>query len=91
MTPFALAWRSLARQPARAWLGIAGVAIVSALLFDMLLLSGGLVVSFRDLLEGVGFDVRVTANRAFPAQGPRLEDADAIEEDASVEPRAGAN
>jgi hypothetical protein len=35
----AMAWRSLIRQPARASLGVLGVAAVGALLLDMLLLS----------------------------------------------------
>ena len=51
MSPFGFAWRSLSREPARASLGILGVAIVGALLFDMLLLSQGLLISFRDLLQ----------------------------------------
>jgi putative ABC transport system permease protein len=72
MTPLALAWRSLTRQPARAVLGIAGVAVVGALLFDMLLLSNGLQVSFRQLLDSVGFDVRVTATDALPGSGPMI-------------------
>ena len=38
-----------------------GIAAVGALLFDMLLLSRGLLVSFRELLDAAGFDVRVTA------------------------------
>jgi putative ABC transport system permease protein len=75
MSPAALAWRGLVRQPARGLLGIAGVTIVGALLFDMLLLSRGLVLSFGELLESVGFDVRVTATRALPGAGPGLEHA----------------
>jgi len=74
MKPRSLAWRSLTRQPARAWLGVVGIAVVCALLFDMLLLSRGLAVSFRDMLDDVGFDVRITANRAYPARGPRIAD-----------------
>jgi putative ABC transport system permease protein len=72
MRPFALAWRSLIRQPARTFLGVAGVAVVGALLFDMLLLSRGLAVSFAELLEGVGFDVRVTAGQFIPSRGPKI-------------------
>jgi ABC-type lipoprotein release transport system permease subunit len=68
--PFAA--RTLVRQPGRAAIGVLGVAAVGALLFDMLLLSRGLVVSFRDLLESVGFDVRVMATEATPLSGPRL-------------------
>jgi ABC-type lipoprotein release transport system permease subunit len=71
--PFA--WRSLVRQPGRALLGILGIAAVGALLFDMLLLSRGLLVSFRDLLEAAGFDVRVTAGEPPVTTGPRIADA----------------
>jgi putative ABC transport system permease protein len=63
---------SLVRQPARSVLGVCGVAAVGALLFDMLLLSRGLVLSFADLLERSGFDVRVLASDAPPMTGPRL-------------------
>lgn len=70
----AFAWRSLARQPARATLGILGVAAVGALLFDMLLLSQGLIISMRDLLDQLGFDIRVTATDAFPGSGPDIPD-----------------
>jgi putative ABC transport system permease protein len=70
-----MAWRSLVRQPARAALGILGVAAVGALLFDMLLLSHGLVVSMRDLLERTGYDVRVTATQELPRNGPRMREA----------------
>ena len=62
MSALKFAWRSLIRQPARALLGILGVAAVGALLFDMLLLSNGLVLSMRDLLDGAGYDIRVTAS-----------------------------
>lgn len=66
------------RQPARTALGILGVAAVGALLFDMLLLSRGLVISFRDLLDRSGFDVRVLATDAPPFTGPRIADASAV-------------
>jgi putative ABC transport system permease protein len=69
---FGFAWRSLARQPARATLGILGVAAVGALLFDMLLLSNGLVTSMRDLLQRSGFDIRVTATDTLPGAGPPI-------------------
>jgi putative ABC transport system permease protein len=72
MRPLSFAWRSLTRQPARAVLGIVGIAAVGALLFDMLLLSRGLVLSFGDLLESVGFDVRITATEALPSSGPPI-------------------
>lgn len=75
MNALAFAWRSLVRQPARAALGILGVAAVGALLFDMLLLSQGLVISMRDLLDQMGFDVRVTSTEQVPDRGPDIEDA----------------
>lgn len=78
MRSFGFAWRSLAREPARAALGIAGVAIVGALLLDMLLLSRGLVLSLREILRSTGFDVRVTATTALPGFGPPIGEATAV-------------
>jgi putative ABC transport system permease protein len=81
MNALGFAWRSLVRQPARATLGILGVAAVGALLFDMLLLSRGLIVSMQDLLERSGWDVRVSVGD-LPGGGLRvpnaLETAEAI-------------
>jgi putative ABC transport system permease protein len=68
--PFAA--RTLVRQPGRFAVGVLGIAAVGALLFDMLLLSRGLVVSFRDLLEQVGYDVRVMAGEVGPIGGSKL-------------------
>jgi putative ABC transport system permease protein len=78
MKSLTFAARSLVRQPGRAALGILGIAAVGALLFDMLLLSRGLVVSFRDLLDSAGFDVRVMATPMEPVGGPRLSHASTI-------------
>jgi putative ABC transport system permease protein len=75
MNAMGFAWRSLVRQPARASLGVLGVAAVGALLFYMLLLSNGLVISMRGLLERTGFDLRVTATDALPGSGPLIENA----------------
>jgi ABC-type antimicrobial peptide transport system permease subunit len=72
MNAMGFAWRSLVRQPARASLGVLGVAAVGALLFDMLLLSQGLVISMRDLFNRTGFDLRVTATDTLPGQGPLI-------------------
>jgi ABC-type lipoprotein release transport system permease subunit len=72
MSPFAFALRGLIRQPGRAILGIAGIAATGALLFDMLMLSRGLVVSMEQLLSGVGFDIRVSATQATPLTGPPI-------------------
>jgi putative ABC transport system permease protein len=68
MTARGLAWRTVAAEPARAWLAVVGVAVIGALLFDMLMLSQGLLVSFRELLDTTGYDVRVVATDAFPAR-----------------------
>ena len=78
MKALAFAWRSLVRQPARAALGILGVAAVGALLFDMLLLSDGLVTSMREMLERTGFDIRVTASGDLPRGGRRIANASAV-------------
>jgi putative ABC transport system permease protein len=78
MKALAFAWRSLVRQPARAALGILGVAAVGALLFDMLLLSDGLVTSMREMLERTGFDIRVTATGDLPRGGRRIAQASAV-------------
>jgi putative ABC transport system permease protein len=86
MRALAFAARSLARQPGRAAVGILGIAAVGALLFDMLLLSRGLVVSFRELLDSIGFDVRVTATDIGPIGGPRLSGATAIASDVGALP-----
>ena len=61
MTAWGLAWRTIARSPARSVLAVCGVTVIGALLFTMLLLSRGLLVSFRDLLDEAGFNIRVIA------------------------------
>lgn len=80
MRPLPFAWRSLSRQPARALLGLAGIAVVGALLFDMLMLSRGLLLSFREILDSTGYDVRVTATEVLPGLGPPIEEASAATE-----------
>jgi putative ABC transport system permease protein len=80
MNTIRFAVRSLVRQPGRTALGIVGIAAVGALLFDMLLLSRGLVVSFRDLLDSIGFDVRVTATDSPLPGGVRMKHATAAAE-----------
>jgi putative ABC transport system permease protein len=77
MKALRFAWRSLLRQPARATLGVLGVAAVGALLFDMLMLSDGLIVSMRDLLDRTGFDIRVTASGDLRRVGDRMHDTEA--------------
>lgn len=66
MTARALAWRTVTARPARAALAVTGVTVIGALLFSMLLLSRGLLLSFRDLLDAAGYDVRVVATDGMP-------------------------
>ncbi|HEX5473492.1 MAG TPA: FtsX-like permease family protein [Vicinamibacterales bacterium] len=90
MRAFRLAWISVVRQPARSGLGILGVAAVGALLFDMLLLSHGLVLSFRDLLNEGGFDARVLATDMVPFDGPRLAHASRLAAQIAALPEVAA-
>ena len=85
----AFAWRSLVRQPARATLGILGVAAVGALLLDMLLLSQGLVTSMQDLLDSTGFDIRVAASDPIPGE-PDIQDGPAAAAQIAALPLVGA-
>ena len=78
MRSIAFAWRRLVRQPGRTVLAILGVAAVGALLFDMLLLSRGLVVSLADQLDRVGFDVRVTTGSGLSVSGDRIAHASGV-------------
>jgi putative ABC transport system permease protein len=66
----ALAWRTATAERARAVLALIGVTVIGALLFDMLLLSRGLLVSFRELLDSTGYDVRVTATDSVMFRAP---------------------
>jgi putative ABC transport system permease protein len=83
MTSRALAWRTLTANPARALLAVAGVAVIGALLFDMLMLSSGLLVSFRDLLDTAGYDVRVVAPDGPPVLRVPIPHATALAADLS--------
>ncbi len=66
MTSLGLAWRTTKRYRVRAVLAVIGVAIIGALLFDMLLLSRGLLDSFADLLSSSGFDIRIVGSEGVP-------------------------
>ena len=78
MTAWGLAWRTIARSPARSVLAVTGVTVIGALLFNMLLLSRGLLVSFRDLLDTAGFDVRVVAAEGSMVHRPPIADASSL-------------
>jgi len=69
----ALAWLRVRREKGRTILGVAGITAIGALLFDMLLLGNGLLVSFRERLDRSGFDVRVIASESAVIAGPPIE------------------
>lgn len=58
--------RNLRRHPLRTALSIAGIAVASAMLLDMVMLRGGLEESFADLLMVRGFQVRVSPKGTLP-------------------------
>ncbi len=66
MTPAALAWRTARRYRARTLLAVAGITVIGALNVDMLLLSRGLLVSLIQMINSVGFDVRVVGSEGLP-------------------------
>jgi putative ABC transport system permease protein len=72
MTSRALAWRTVTAERPRAVLAVVGVAVIGALLFDMLLLSRGLLVSLRQMLDTAGYDVRIVASDGFPVRSAIL-------------------
>ena len=80
MTAFELAWRTARRYRARAVLAIVGVAVIGALNFDMLLLSNGLLLSFADLINDTGYDVRIVGSAGLPLARLPVEDAGTLVE-----------
>lgn len=58
--------RELRAHPGRTAFAVAGVAVASAMLLDMLMLAGGLQASFRGLLSGAGFELRVSPAGTLP-------------------------
>lgn len=60
------ALREPRRHPGRTLLAVVGVAVSGAMLLDMLMLSNGLQTSFRDLLQGAGYEVRVSPAGTLP-------------------------
>lgn len=60
------AMRDLLRHRTRTALSLLGVAIATALLLDMVLLSGGIERSFGQLLVGTGFQLRATPKGTLP-------------------------
>jgi putative ABC transport system permease protein len=64
MIPLSL--RTLARRPLRAALAIGGVAVASAMLLDMVMLSGGIERSFEQMLLGRGYQIRLSPKGTLP-------------------------
>jgi putative ABC transport system permease protein len=75
MTAFELAWRTARRYRARAVLAVVGVAVIGALNFDMLLLAHGLLLSFGDLINSTGYNVRIVGSAGLPLARLPVEDA----------------
>jgi putative ABC transport system permease protein len=80
MTSFELAWRTAKRFRARAVLAVAGVAVIGALNFDMLLLSHGLLLSFADLINNTGYDIRIVGGAGIPLARLPVDGAGALVE-----------
>jgi putative ABC transport system permease protein len=70
VTAFGLAWRTARRYRARAVLAVVGVAVIGALNFDMLMLSRGLLISFADLVNSTGYDIRIAGSAGLLARQP---------------------
>ncbi|MFO0269838.1 MAG: ABC transporter permease [Gemmatimonadota bacterium] len=62
----ALAVASLARHRTRTALAVAGIAVASAMLLDMVMLSSGMRLSFRELLDTRGYQVRLSPKGTLP-------------------------
>src|SRR6185436_20450512 len=63
---FRLAWATLSRHRTRTALAILGVAVSAAMLLDMVMLSSGMRVSFRNLLLSQGFQLRISPKGTLP-------------------------
>jgi putative ABC transport system permease protein len=81
MTGLTLARRSAGHHKLRTALAVAGVAVIGALNFDMLMLSRGLLLSFADLMTSVNFDVRVVGGAGFPMSRRSVTGAKKLVED----------
>ncbi len=60
------ALRNLLRHPIRSGLALAGIAVTTAMLLDMVLLAGGIERSFERLLLGRGYQVRISPKGTLP-------------------------
>ncbi|HSB55355.1 MAG TPA: FtsX-like permease family protein [Gemmatimonadales bacterium] len=60
------ALRNLLRHPIRSGLALAGIAITTAMLLDMVLLAGGIERSFERMLMVRGFQIRISPKGTLP-------------------------
>jgi len=61
-----VALRNLTRRPLRTALSVAGIAVASAMLLDMVMLSGGIERSFERMLLSRGYQVRLSPKGTLP-------------------------
>jgi putative ABC transport system permease protein len=80
MTSLLLASRTVRRYRAQTILAVVGIAVIGALLFDMLLLSRGLLLSFGDLLGRAGFDIRIVGGSGMAMRLPIDRSASLVDE-----------
>jgi putative ABC transport system permease protein len=66
MTGLGWGFKSLQRRPLRTALSLAGIAVASAMLLDMVMLSGGIEKSFSELLLARGYQIRLTPKGTLP-------------------------
>jgi putative ABC transport system permease protein len=66
MTGLGWGLKSLRRRPLRTALSLAGIAVASAMLLDMVMLSGGIGTSFSELLLARGYQIRLTPKGTLP-------------------------
>jgi putative ABC transport system permease protein len=66
MTGLGWGLKSLRRRPLRTALSLAGIAVASAMLLDMVMLSGGIEQSFSELLLARGYQIRLTPKGTLP-------------------------
>jgi len=66
MTGLGWGLKSLGRHPVRTALSLAGIAVASAMLLDMVMLSGGIEKSFSELLLARGYQIRLTPKGTLP-------------------------
>ncbi len=66
MTGLGWGFKSLGRHRLRTGLSLAGIAVASAMLLDMVMLSGGIDKSFSELLLARGYQIRLTPKGTLP-------------------------